>query len=250
VLGRGLSLYGVVLAEHGEEERGAAVQARALALLREAGDERGLAWSMHYLAIARWQLDTPAEVKRLSLEALARFEKLGEPVGMGRSLWWLVLWELEFGSAETALEDGARLQELGSRVPGPLLRAHVAEAVGLLARVRGDLEEAGREFHAAVALHAKIRNYGCLSHCLEHVALWSLDRQRPQHAATLLGTVDAIREDLVGSPAVPPFERIWHDRGTSAAREALGPERFEDAWGRGRAMDVQEAIATALAALD
>jgi hypothetical protein len=114
--------------------------------------------------------------------------------------------------------------------------------------VQGDLEESGRLFHEAVALHARIRNYGCLSHCLEHVALWSLDRQRAEEAATLLGTVDAIREDVVGSVAVPPFERIWHDLGTSAAREALGSEGFEDAWGRGRAMDVEEAIATGLAA--
>ena len=250
LLGRALSLYGVVLAIHGEEERGAEVQERALALLREAGDERAVAWSMHYLAIARWQLAAPEEVKRLSLDALAAFEDLREPTGMGRSLWWLVLWELEFGSVEEALKYGARLQELGSRLPGPLLRAHVAEAAGLLARVQGDLEEAGRLLHEAVALHARIRNYGCLSHCLEHVALWSLDRQRPDQAATLLGTVDAIREDVVGNVAVPPFERIWHDRGTNAAREALGSEGFEDAWGRGRAMNVEEAIATGLAAAD
>ena len=249
VLGRGLSLYGVVLAIHGEEERGAEVQARALALLREAGDERAVGWSMHYLAIARWQLDTPDAVKRLSLEALATFERLREPIGIGRSLWWLVLWELEFGTIEAALAYGSRLQELASHAPGPLLHAHVAEAVGLLARVQGDLEEAGRQLREAVVLHARIRNYGCLSHCLEHVALWSLDRQEPELAATLLGTVDAIREDVVGSVAVPSFERIWHDRGTSGVRQALEPEAFEEAWGRGRAMNVDEAIATGLAAV-
>ena len=247
-LGRGLSLYGVALAIHGEEKRAVEMQERALGLLREAEDARGVAWSMHYLAIGRWQLAAPAEVKRQSLEALGAFEELHDPVGIGRSLWWLVLWELEFGSVEEALKYGARLQELGNRVPAPLLRAHVAEAAGLLARVRGDLEEAGRLFHEAVALHARIRNYGCLSHCLEHVALWSLDRQRAEQAATLLGTVDAIREDVVGSVAVPPFERIWHDLGTNAAREALGSEGFEDAWGRGRAMNIEEAIATGLAA--
>jgi non-specific serine/threonine protein kinase len=247
-LGRGLSTYAVVLAIHGEDDRAMELQERARALLREVGDARGVAWSTHYLAIGHWQLASPEEVKRLSLEALSAFEELHEPVGMGRSLWWLILWELEFGSVEEALRYGSRLQELGSRMPGPLLQAHVAEAAGLLARVQGDLEEAGRLLHLAVGMHARIRNLGCLSHCLEHVALWSLDRKKPEQAATLLGTVDAIREDVVGSTAVPPFERMWHDRGTNAAREALGAEGFTDAWARGRAMNVEQAIAMGLAA--
>ena len=141
-LGRGLSTYGVVLAIHGEITQAVEVQERALTLLREAGDARGVAWATHYLAIGRWQSVDPEEVKRLSLEALAAFEELNEPVGIGRSLWWLVLWELEFGSPEEAQQYGSRLQDFGSRLPGPLVRAHVAEATGLLARVRGDLAEA------------------------------------------------------------------------------------------------------------
>ena len=64
----------------------------------------------------------------------------------------------------------------------------------------------------------------------------------------MLGTVDGIREELVGNAAVPPFERMWHDRATLAAREALGDEGFTDAWDRGRAMTVDEAIAAGLAA--
>ena len=91
-----------------------------------------------------------------------------------------------------------------------------------------------------------IRNWGCLSHCLEHVALWSLDRGDPSHAATLLGAVDAIREDIVGSAAVPPFESMWHARATSAAREALDDEAFATAWGNGRAMSLDDAITAGL----
>jgi predicted ATPase/class 3 adenylate cyclase len=249
MLGRGLSTYGVVLAIHGERERAAEVQKRALALLREAGDARAIAWSMHYLAIAQWGLDKPEQVKELMLDALSAFEQLNEPVGILRSLWWLVLWELEFGDVENAVRYESRLRDLASRIPAPIARAHAAEAAGLLARLQGDLDDAARMLGAAVGLYATIRNAGCLSHCLEHVALWSLDRGNLAEAATILGAVDAIREDLVGNTAVPPFEQMWHERATTASREGLGEAAFRAAWGRGRAMKLQEAIASGLAAV-
>jgi predicted ATPase/class 3 adenylate cyclase len=249
MLGRGLSAYGLVLAVHGELDLALEAQERALALLREVGDERGAAWATHYLAIGRWQSVEPPEVKRLSHEALAAFEVLNEPIGTVRSLWWLILWELEFGDPEEAIHLDARLQQLASRIPGPLAAAHAAEAAGLLARLHGDLGEAGRRLRDAVGLHIKAHNVMCLSHCLEHVALWTLDRRDADQAAMLLGAVDAIREDVIGSSAVPPFERMWHDRATSSAREELGEDAFASSWGRGRAMSVDEAVAAALGAV-
>ncbi|MDQ2941163.1 MAG: adenylate/guanylate cyclase domain-containing protein, partial [Chloroflexota bacterium] len=249
LLGRGLSLYGVTLAIHGLRNRSADVQERALALLRDVGDVRGAAWATHYLGIERWGSSRPEEVKELTLEALAAFEHLDEPIGILRCLWWLILWELEFGDVDEALRHGARLQQMASRMPGPIGRAHAAEAAGLLARVQGDLETAGQRLREAVGLHVMIRNIICLSHCLEHVALWTLDRGDPQEAATLLGAVDAIREDLIGSTAVPGFERMWHDRATSDARAALGDEDYATAWGQGRAMNIDQAIAAGVGAV-
>jgi predicted ATPase/class 3 adenylate cyclase len=249
LLGLGLSLYGVALAIHGLRDRSIEVQERALALLRDVGDVRGAAWATHYLGIERWGSSRPDEVKELTVEALAAFEQLDEPIGILRCLWWLILWELEFGDVGEAVRHGARLQQMGSRAPGPIGRAHAAEAAGLLARVQGDLDEAGQRLREAVGLHVMVRNIICLSHCLEHVALWTLDRGDPGQAATLLGAVDAIREDLIGSAAVPGFERMWHDRATSDARAALGDEGYAAAWGQGRAMNIDQAIAAGVGAV-
>jgi predicted ATPase/class 3 adenylate cyclase len=246
VLGHARSLYGVVLMIQGEQKRGVEAEERALALLRDAGDLRGAAWATHQLGIGRWQSAQPEVMKALTLEALAAFEELNEPIGILRCLWWLVLWELEFGNAKEANGYGARLQEQASHTPAPLARAHAAEAAGLLARLQGNLDEAASRLREAVVLHAMVRNVGCLSHCLEHVALWSLDRREPLQAATLLGAVDGIREDIVGNAAVPAFERMWHERATSAAREALGEDAFATAWGSGRAMSIEQSIAAGL----
>jgi predicted ATPase/class 3 adenylate cyclase len=249
MLGLGLSLYGVVLAIHGLTDAAIEAQERALTLLHDVGDARGAAWSTHYLGIARWGSAPPADVKALTLEALAAFETLQEPIGIVRCLWWLILWELEFGDVDAAVRHGERLQQMTGRMSGPLGQAHAAEAAGLLARVRGNLDEAGQRLREAVGLHVVIRNIICLSHCLEHVALWTLDRGDPGQAATLLGAVDAIREDLIGSTAVPAFERMWHDRATSAAAAALGPEVYATAWGHGRAMNIDQAIAAGMGAV-
>jgi predicted ATPase len=249
ILGQALSLQGVVLAIHGLTDASIDAQERALELLREVGDERGAAWATHYLAIALWHAAPPDRVKELTLEALAEFRKANELVGVLRCLWWLVLWELEFGTVDQAIRHGEGLAEMATRIPIPIARAHAAEAAGLLARVQGDLDEAGRQLREAVTWHAQIRNVMCLSHCLEHVALWSLDRDEPDRAATLLGAVDAIREDVVGRTAVVGFERLWHERGTDAARAALGEPAFTESWRRGRAMSVDEAMTAGRAAV-
>ncbi len=249
VLGLGLSLYGSVLAIHGLRDRSAEVQERALGLLRSVGDARGAAWATHFLGIERWGSSRPDEAKELNLEALAAFEELDEPIGILRCLWWLVLWELEFGEPAEAIARGTRLQELAREITGPIGRAHAAEAAGLLARVQGDLGEAGERLREAVSLHVTIRNIICLSHCLEHVALWTLDRGEAERAATLLGAVDAIREDVIGSTAVPGFERMWHERAMSDAAAALGQQPYATAWGQGRAMNVDDAIAAGMDAV-
>ena len=242
LVGNALAAHGVAFAIQGDMNRAATLQREALEILRAAGDEHGVAWATHYLGVALWSTD-PAAARDATIEALGAFDRLRIPVGVLRCLWWLILWELEFGSPEEALRYGSRLQELAVALPNPLARGHAAEAAGLLARVRGDLEEARARFHEAVTMHGRVRNGACLAHCLEHVALWALDRQQPEQAAVLLGAVDAIREDVVGTTAVPPFERIWHDRAAADARTQLGVPAFDAAWARGRAMRLDAALA-------
>jgi non-specific serine/threonine protein kinase len=248
MLGRGLSQLGVVLGIHGES-RSVEVQERALRILRDVGDAANGAWALHYLGIGRWDRARPEVARDLTLEALAAFTETGEMVGTLRCLWWLILWELEFGTVAGAMAHGAQLKELVPMVPGPIAGAHATEAFGLLARVNGDMANARDLFRQAIGLHAQVGNAACLSHCLEHVALVALDGGDPERAAVVLGTVDAIRDDVVGNSAVPPFERIWHDQATRDVRAALGEAAFVEAWGRGRAMRLDEAIASGVAAI-
>lgn len=248
LVGNAISVHGVAFAMQGSMDRAVELQRRAIEILRAESDEHGVAWATHHLGIALWSAD-PAEARGATVEALGAFERLRVPAGVLRCLWWLILWELEFGDRSEALAYGSRLGDFASSLPNPIAGAHAAEAAGLLARVAGDLEEARAQFEQAVELHSRVRNGACLAHCLEHVALWSLDRDDAAQAALLLGAVDAIREDIVGTTAVPQFERIWHDRATGEARGRLGNERYAAAWARGRQMRLDAAVRAGIAAV-
>ncbi|MFN2487545.1 MAG: hypothetical protein ABR609_13235, partial [Acidimicrobiia bacterium] len=72
------------------------------------------------------------------------------------------------------------------------------------------------------------------------------NKGRPDRAATLLGSVEALREVAI---SIPPFERIWHDQATTAAREQLGATTFERHFQEGRHMGPEEAAVLASAIL-
>ena len=66
-----------------------------------------------------------------------------------------------------------------------------------------------------------------------------------ERAALLLGAAEALRQ-RVGAQ-IFPSEREDHDRAVRAAEQAQGEPAFSDAWARGRALLLDEAIEIARA---
>ena len=67
---------------------------------------------------------------------------------------------------------------------------------------------------------------------------------RARRAARLLGATDAIFERM--SVSLQPADQVEIDTYAALAQEALGALAYEVAWGEGRAMSFEEAIAYAL----
>ena len=63
-------------------------------------------------------------------------------------------------------------------------------------------------------------------------------------ATQLLGAVECIRESL--GIALPPRQRARHGRRIAAIRDALDEEVFTAAWARGKAMSIEEEVASSL----
>ncbi|MDQ3932552.1 MAG: adenylate/guanylate cyclase domain-containing protein [Actinomycetota bacterium] len=241
LLGRALSLHGWILGHFGETDRAVAVLERSLTLLSKVDDPCGLAFATLYLAVARWRAGEPQTVRELLHEAVTAFDQLSDPFGLSLGRWLLILWELEFGQVNEAAAQAERYREYAEHMPAPLTVAHASEAAALVARAQRDLREAQRHFGGAIQLYGEIGDVTCLAHCLEHTALWALDTAQASRAASLLGAAEALRDDI-GGPMVLPFEGMWHDTATAAARKALGDEAFTTAWQHGRELDLARAI--------
>jgi hypothetical protein len=67
---------------------------------------------------------------------------------------------------------------------------------------------------------------------------------QPEQAARLLGAWEATLERMGATPQ--PADRPEHDRNIAAVRNQLAPKTFEAAWGEGRAMSLEQAVASAL----
>ncbi len=84
--------------------------------------------------------------------------------------------------------------------------------------------------------------------CLEGLAEVAAGQDRPRRAARLWGAAEVIRERL-GAP-LPPAGRSRFAASVARARATLGDGAFEAAWAEGRALPLDQAVASALAADD
>jgi hypothetical protein len=85
-----------------------------------------------------------------------------------------------------------------------------------------------------------------MAHALEGLARVAGAHREAQRAAQLYAAAAALREAL-GAP-VAPADRADHERRVAAVRACLGEEGFAASWAEGRAMGLEEAIASALQA--
>jgi non-specific serine/threonine protein kinase len=250
ILAPALSLRGMLLTLQGDAEAAVPFLERSLDLFETVDDPPGRAGAQQVLAVTLWGLSEPERVRQLLTSALETFQAIRGP-GTGyrkmACLFILGLWELQFGEPSDTERFAPQLERLGEQSGVALIKAHAAELYGLTAHFADGQERAQARFVEAVG-HYREAGFPlqCFAHCLDHIALWTLNQGHPDRAATVLGSVEALRE--VGR-AIPPFERIWHDQATTAAREQLGATTFERHFQEGRQMGPEEAAVLASAIL-
>jgi hypothetical protein len=134
---------------------------------------------------------------------------------------------------ELLVESLATLREAGT----PWGVADALLELGHVARRRGDSARALELYHGGLATRWEIGSTGSYAEYLEALAALA--------PARLLGAAAALRESL-GTP-LPPVERPEHERLCAAIRARLGEQAFAAAWERGRTMELEDAVALALA---
>lgn len=248
VLAPALSLRGDLLIFQGKAEAAVPVLEQSLELFETVDDRSGRAWAQHRLGIALWGTPEPGRVHQLLTSALKTFQAIRDPAGIVRSLFALSLWEFEIGDPSAAEEFASQMERLGEQSGAEIIKAHAAEVHALGAHFANAPEQARARFVEAIGHYRKAGVVQCIAHCMEHIALWTLKEGHPDQAATLLGSVEALREESVGT-SVPPFERIWSDRANIAAREQLSASAFERHFQKGRQTGPEDAAELASATL-
>jgi predicted ATPase/class 3 adenylate cyclase len=218
----------------------------SVALHRQLGDRIGEAWALHYLARASWGIHDPGVVGKRLEESLAVFQDRDDKQGRLWGSLFLSFWETN-NDAPTALTRAEDAYRLSNELGTPRHRAHGAEILAVASYRAGLQDRAGELLSGALHLHRDVGNRACLAHCLEHCVPWLAHGGRSIEAAELLGASEGLRSGL--NTPIPPYERLGHDRALAALGDDLGEGVLAKARAKGRALDLDQALALALDAL-
>ena len=152
------------------------------------------------------------------------------------------------GSAETALgryDDALRhlreARDLAERPGEDWLTAGSRVQLGIVAVLRGSLDQARSLLDEALDLSLAARSTPFVTLCLSGYAQLASAEGDPDRAALLEGAADGLRR-RVGLPAWPHLRRVEADLVTQT-RHRLGPGQFDQAFSAGSRLTQRQAVA-------
>ena len=157
-----------------------------------------------------------------------------------------VLTNLGYVASRQGDQDGALARYTDAlalaRAGRPRPNGPVSQQPGVEARRRGDVAQARTLLREALALYWELGNPSRCAMVLESPAETAGAAGQREQAARLLGTVAALRETIGVQPEPGDVEEV-----VAAARAALGDEVWAAAFGAGRTLSLEQAVAEALA---
>jgi predicted ATPase len=203
---RGLGMT-LVYAESPDAAR--AALSEALALYRQAGDERAEARVLNGLGAVEFVLGSPADALRWTEQALAISERLDDPQGLSRSLQYTAEALRDSGSNERAIENYTRSIEI-QREHGLGSGASAIHSLGDLSLDTGDAKSADRYYREALALAVEHEDPRLRAYCLAGLACVAA-RSGDAHEAGRLWTLAERIEHELGFRMLAA-ERVRYER--------------------------------------
>jgi predicted ATPase/DNA-binding CsgD family transcriptional regulator len=215
----------------------------ALAIWQALEDERGQALALHSLALVEennlnWQIAT--EMFEATLEI---WRRLDEPVCVGTTLAMLggiAYGQGQIGRAVTLEEEAFSLLHAARDFT---FAAVAVWYLGLFAAARGELLEAARRYRSSLVALAEVDDAEWLFKPLVGLAGLAAQCQHFESSARLLGAVDRMLFRTGGH--LFPFDRLAYEQAETAARAALGEERFAHVHGAGGNLAVDDLLTEA-----
>jgi len=285
VRARGLQAAGYIVFLIGDRPTGQALLEESAGISRELGDKMGLAYANYLLGVTMAFGGDP-EGRAVNAEAVELFRELGEEGKPGLVLGLMGSWMLSFvrGDYPAARSTFEEYRALSREIGDPHGMAQSANYLGDLARIEGDYPRAGSFYEESLslfqkqgeksevpavlhnlgyvalaegdypraeallkeslALHQEIGNKQGISECLTGFGALAAAQGDPPMAARLFGASEALRSAI--GAYMWPAEQIEWDRHVESARAQLEEAEWDRAWQEGLAMSQEAALAYAL----
>jgi tetratricopeptide (TPR) repeat protein len=195
-----------------------------------------------FAALMRGELDRAA---RILEEALEIFRELGDAWASAHILTHLAVVPLRQGEYSRAASYAEEALSL-SRRTGDGFAANIS--LNLLAQAAwasGEHRRADRYLREALAIAHEMRDRMDAAYCMHGLAALAGERGEQQRAARMLGAAEALLE-TAGTPFRALDDHELHQRAVSGVRQQLEERVWRTAWGEGRAMAFDDAVAYAL----
>lgn len=218
----------------------------SIALFRALEDRWGLAHALCFSAANLLRDSTDDTTIRLVLdESQAIFRDLGDAWGCAGSLQFLGMVTWRQGDAVAARALIEESLALSRTVEDKWRTAMALNTLGDIAGLMNDLREAASIHGASLALWWELGQRPHIALDLLRNAALARKQGAPTHAARLLAAANNLLRVRRWPPL--PADQASLDREVALVRAMLGEEAFATAWAVGQALQLEQAVAEALA---
>jgi predicted ATPase/DNA-binding CsgD family transcriptional regulator len=217
-------------------------------LFQEVGEAWGLAMALSLVGEAMVKQGDVVAARALLEESIALFRVVGDRQRLVLPIDAVGLVALQQGDYAGAR---ARFQEALALARETGDEPFIADALARLGTVflrESDYQQAMEFYRQSLALNRVLGNRDGIAENLAGLAEVAFLSGQLEWAARLLGTAEAVRE--THQIELVPLRRAEYHRTVEALRTHLGDAAFAQAWDRGRAMELSQAIAFALETKD
>jgi predicted ATPase/DNA-binding CsgD family transcriptional regulator len=237
---KALYVEGTMACGQGDQRSAEVLLEESVALFRELGDRRGVAYALGSAAVVAITQERYEQVIVYSEDATELFFEVGDRWGAAPMLGCSAVGWLNRGDhrhARSLAERGLALcRETGDRHGTSIALLTLAGA----AQAERDYERARELFEEGLSVSVKLGNEADIVHCLEGLASVAGEEGRIVHAARLWGAAESLLEKIEAVYTYVPDRSI--NRSQIAARSRIDETAWGTAWAEGRAMTPEQAI--------
>jgi predicted ATPase/class 3 adenylate cyclase len=232
--------YGIVLLNQGQDKESYPHLVGATELFDQTGDDWYKATALVHLANVALGLGDFEQAHARLDQAMPMVNAIGDA--------WQVAFALNnYGEIARAQGDYAtagdyyrQTEELYHQADALGDQARLVHTTAYLALHKGEYEDARGLFDESLTHFRELGNKRGIAECLAGLAAVGADQGQDEWAVPLLGAAQALLTSF--GAAWWPADRMEVDRIRSSLGESLGEEKFEELWGQGKRMSMEQAI--------